>query len=516
MTSPGRHVERESTLAVGASFTVPELDGVAGRTVALPDQHTVTRYVDTADQRLWRRAVTLRHRSGEGPGDGTWTLKLPADEVGDPGTVSTLDRMELTWPGRPETVPDAAVRVLHGLVRRDALTPMAELHSIRRRLLLQDPSGTSWGELDDDTVTVSWGGSSFRQIEVELVGEGPAHLDEVVEALRAAGARPDPETKVAKALRLSGRSGTAPPRVEVGPRSTMGDLVRDAIGRGVDQLVDHDVRLRLDSADPAPEDVHQARVATRRLRSDLQLVGGALDPVWLAHTRAELRWLGGVLGTVRDADVLSGSLRAAGSVLEAGGTLELRASLDDQRRAAARELAAALEDPRYLALLDQLEAASVHPPLARPTRGHGTRTEKRPAAATARSVLPRLVRRRYRALRRAVRSAGRHPTDQQLHRIRIRAKQLRYSAESAVPVLGAPAGRLAAAAEDLQSVLGEHHDSVAAELWLRRQVASGSRSSAFSAGVLVAGEHRLQRRLRHRWRPVADRLDRPSVRRFLR
>lgn len=335
--------------------------------------------------------------------------------------------------------------------------------------------------------------------------------------LRRAGAERDPEPKVAKALRLSGRSvGPAPVVVDRG--STVRDLVQASIRRGTDQLLGHDVRLRLDRTEPRPEDVHQARVATRRLRSDLGLLGQVLDPVWVAHTRAELRWLGGVLGAVRDADVLSGSLRTADSVTEAGGTLELRVVLDDERRASARELAAALEDRRYLALIDRLEAATTAPPLARPGSGRRRKHRKHrggDARTAARKVLPRLISLRLRSLRRAVRSAGRRPSDLQLHRIRIKAKQVRYAAESATPVLGKPARRMASAAERLQTVLGEHHDSVAAEQWLGHRAMTGTRSAAFSAGVLVAGQRRLQRRLRRRWRPVWEELDRGELRRFL-
>jgi CHAD domain-containing protein len=38
----------------------------------------------------------------------------------------------------------------------------------------------------------------------------------------------------------------------------------------------------------------------------------------------------------------------------------------------------------------------------------------------------------------------------------------RYAAEAAVPALGRAASRQAAAAKDLQQVLGDHHDSVVA------------------------------------------------------
>jgi CHAD domain-containing protein len=517
MSPTGRSVEREVKLAVDVGFSFPDLGAVTGTVVTEPGQRTRTLYFDTADHRLLTRAVTLRHRSGETPGAGTWTLKLPEAAAGDTDGPATLDRAELTWSGPSDVVPPEATRIVRGLVRSAPLSSIAELRSTRQRLVLRDATGADWGELDDDTVTVTSSDAvhRFRQIEVELTGSGAASLADVVDALRAAGARPDPEAKLTKALRLSGQGTDPGTTVAVGRTSTMRDVVVASIRRGVDQLLGHDVRLRADGGEPAAHDVHQARVATRRLRSDLKLVGGGLDPVWLVHTRDELRWLGGVLGAVRDADVLSGSLRTADSVTEAGGTLELRVSLDDERRAAARELASALEAPRYLALVDRLAAASISPPFADSGRRRKKHRHRRGARAAARRVLPRLVGRRLRSLRRAVRSAGRHPSDGELHRIRIKAKQLRYAAETATPVLGGPARRMASAAEDLQTVLGEHHDSVAAESWLRRQATAGTRSAAFSAGILVAGQRRLQRRLRHRWRPVWDRLNRPKLRRFL-
>jgi CHAD domain-containing protein len=130
-------------------------------------------------------------------------------------------------------------------------------------------------------------------------------------------------------------------------------------------------------------------------------------------------------------------------------------------------------------------------------------------------VLPTLVRRPWRKLRRTVRHAGAHPTDQQLHRIRIQAKQLRYAAEAAAPVVGKPARKMAAAAESLQTVLGDHHDAVTAEDWLRREAAGGSHALAFSAGQLVVVQRQRQARLRRQWRKVWASLDRKKVRRWL-
>jgi CHAD domain-containing protein len=512
MTSDSRSVEREIKLAVGTGFNLPDLRGVVAGTVRLPEQQTRALYFDTPDLRLWRVSVTLRHRSGEGPGEGTWTLKVPIADEGP-----TLDRTELTWPGGPDSIPEEAAGIVRGIVRRASLVQVAELLATRRRLALHDTGGASFGEIDDDTVTVVMqDGESrrFRQIELELGNGGPAVMDAVIDELLRAGAQRDGEPKLGKALRMAGRQLHAHEPVIVHRHSSMAEVVKASIRQGLDRLLEHDIRLRLDATDPASYDVHQARVATRRLRSDLKLLGRELDPVWLVHTRDELKWLGGVLGSVRDADVLSGSLLTADSVIEAGGTLELRARLEGDRRMAARDLAATLDDPRYLGLLDGLDAASALPPLV-PAGGKRHRHHGKGADAAARKVLPGLVKRRLRSLRRTVRASGRQPSDSQLHQIRIRAKQLRYAAETATPIIGEPARRMAVTAEELQTVLGEHHDAVAAEQWLRHQALSGTRSAAFSAGVLVAGERRRQHKLRHRWRAVWVRLDGKGMRRSL-
>lgn len=51
------------------------------------------------------------------------------------------------------------------------------------------------------------------------------------------------------------------------------------------------------------EFVHQARVATRRMRSCLRLFRNAVPLSTGAFLAAELKWLGGLLGAVRDLDV---------------------------------------------------------------------------------------------------------------------------------------------------------------------------------------------------------------------
>ena len=85
----------------------------------------------------------------------------------------------------------------------------------------------------------------------------------------------------------------------------MGAEVAACIAAALERLLDHDIGVRLGED---PEFVHQSRVATRRLRSDLKTFRDALDPVWVDRMRAELKWLGADLGGVRDADVLAARL----------------------------------------------------------------------------------------------------------------------------------------------------------------------------------------------------------------
>ena len=91
--------------------------------------------------------------------------------------------------------------------------------------------------------------------------------------------------------------------------STPTDVVRAAIARSTARLLAHDPGVRLGDD---PEDVHQARVATRRMRSDLRTFRRVLDEDWDESMRDELKWLGGLLGAVRDTDVLLDRLEAPG------------------------------------------------------------------------------------------------------------------------------------------------------------------------------------------------------------
>ena len=139
-----------------------------------------------------------------------------------------------------------------------------------------------------------------------------------------------------------------------------------AIAAGVTRMIRHDPGVRLGDD---PEHVHQARVGTRRLRSDLRTFRSLLDGEWVTEMRTELGWAAAALGEVRDADVLTERMQARIATLPAAdarpGAALLR-RLATQRDAARARLLEVLNSDRYVALLDALSRAAADPPLLGP------------------------------------------------------------------------------------------------------------------------------------------------------
>jgi CHAD domain-containing protein len=495
-------VEREVKLAADRQFSLPDLGDLVKQTVRLPEQRLLAVYFDTADHRLWARRMTLRHRVEENDGTGVWTLKTARPHHGP-----TLDRTELEWSGSLDFIPDPVKEILFGIVRKAPLQRVTSLETIRRRLELQGRKQTLLAEIDDDLVTIQGGphdGGRFRQIEVEVDQADDDLLEKCLQRLRHAGAWIDDRgPKLAYALDEDGaKEGHVG---SPGPKSTVTDVVRASLQDGLDRILDHEYLLRLHEQDPPPEAIHQTRVAARRLRSDLQTLKVVLDPVWTRHVRDDLKWLGGVLGLVRDVDVLGQHLELNGSTNGGSQGMDgLRAQLHEQRERAAERVTDALQSERYLLLLDKLHAAVERPPILDSSGGGpGVRPGQKASKA-----LPKVVRHPWKKLRKEVRGAGRQPTDRQLHLIRIGAKRLRYAAEAAEAVVGKEARRLAESAESLQTQLGDHHDAVIAEAWLRAQAKGASSKVAFSAGLLACEQIRRQQVYRQDWRTGWEKIDR--------
>ena len=265
---------------------------------------------------------------------------------------------------------------------------------------------------------------------------------------------------------------------------TTADVVRRSLAVSVGRLDANEPALWTDRD---PEAVHQARIATRRLRSDLRMLHEFVDPRWSSHLRAEVQWLGAELGGVRDIEVLHARLALHAALLPDSDADEARAALrqlDAATTAARTDLLRALRTPRYAQLHRVLHDAVVHPRL--------TGAADTPARAT----LPPAVRRTWRRLRKSVEALAPMPSDAALHHVRIRAKRCRYAAELATPVIGRRARELASAVARVQDVLGEHQDAVVAETWLAKAGPECNPPQAYALGMLTEIERGLAVRAR--------------------
>jgi CHAD domain-containing protein len=243
------------------------------------------------------------------------------------------------------------------------------------------------------------------------------------------------------------------------------------------------------------------------LRSDLRTFRRVVDATWNAALTDELRWIGGLLGAVRDTDVLlerlEGRLVALGTA-DSDAAVGLLDGLRAKRTIARDALLVAMRDERYLTLLDRLIDASRHVP--------------GPIDASDLGVeITDLVHQPWKKLRAAADALDLDSPDPELHAVRILAKRCRYAAEAVAPAEGKPARKFAAAVAALQEVLGEHQDAVIAAQWLREHATdgSGTAASAFVAGELATLERAAADASRELWPDVWHAARAPELRKWL-
>ena len=213
-------------------------------------------------------------------------------------------------------------------------------------------------------------------------------------------------------------------------------------------------------------------------------IGSVTEPI-----RDELKWLAGILGAARDAEVIHARLAKIVATespgLTAGPTAkQIDATIRARCKEAHREVLTALDSDRYLALLDGLDQV-----VTGAVVGGGR------AARTAQRGLPKEVGRSLRRWRREVHAlrqpAGAPEADVHLHEVRKAAKRVRYAGETVKPVIGRPAKRLAVRMEELQETLGQHQDGIVTHACVIAELADDARAAGedtFTYGRLHAGE----------------------------
>jgi CHAD domain-containing protein len=254
------------------------------------------------------------------------------------------------------------------------------------------------------------------------------------------------------------------------------------------------------------DSVHQMRVATRRLRGTLRSFGKVIPRARTEQVAAELKWLGGLLGEARDAEVLSEHLHDSLEPLPAElliGPVQARVQghFAPRRAAGREELIRVFDSERYATLLAGLDQLALDPPL-------GPK-----ATAPARDVLPAAVGKVYRQASKRMRRARHEPAgpgrDVALHEARKSARRARYAAEAASPAVGRKARTFGKQMKKVQSVIGDHQDTVIARQ-AARDLGIGAHlagENAFTYGLLYEHErHRaakLQAATRTTWKKAS-------------
>jgi CHAD domain-containing protein len=263
-----------------------------------------------------------------------------------------------------------------------------------------------------------------------------------------------------------------------------------------------------------PEELHGMRVATRRMRAAWRVFGDAYRPEKTKAYRRRLRELAGLLGAVRDLDVLIEATEAYGEAIGSPDRAGLGPLLDAWRgdRDAAREdLVVELDSKGHRRFVDEYVDFVSSP-------GRDVLPVETTIPHRVRDTAASRIWTAYEHVR-AYEAVLRWADVPTLHQLRIAAKRLRYTLEFVREPLGPDASPLIARVVALQDHLGFMNDAEVAATMARTFLVEGgndlTEAEAQAIGrYLVSRERevaRLKRTAGTAWRGVAG----PTFRRSL-
>jgi triphosphatase len=410
-------------------------------------------YYDTSDRRLASRRCALRvRRIGEGP-QAHWIQTFKSGD--DTGALSRRSEWEAIVPGPRPRIDSAADSPLPQLLGARRLLPVFRTDFERTLRSVRFQGALIEVALDEGSVRAGRRSEPIREVELELREGSIAAifelaLDLIGHGRQALALRPAVESKAMRGYRLAQRRAAEPVAADAEgfsalllPQRTHLDVARRIVRHGVHRVL---ANAHGAAHGDDPEYVHQARVALRRTRSALRVLGVATaadDPV-----AQDLRWMADCFGAMRDWDVLLTqslpSLRHAAAADDQAWWARLMERAQERHRRQRQRLSVELDSARFARAALRL-----------------LRWAEEPAPPTAVSLPHRAQRAIERGHERVI-AAGRHLpalTPQERHRLRILAKRQRYALELLAPLLpgGSPARTLKALAR-LQQLLGEIND----------------------------------------------------------
>ena len=483
---PGREIELKLEVEAGDLAKLARHAPLLAQAEApLRRQQLRSVYYDTPDLALWLGGLVLRVRAeGRRRVVGVKTRGVMRgglvvrEELETPLAEAALDPRRVAPAALLAAIPEPRLRrAVEKAASGQRLGPRVETRFQRSLLPLRVGAAAVELALDQGEVRAGRSSLPIRELELEL-RSGPRHVLFDL-ALRLAGdfaLRPSSLGKAERGFaRLLG-AGPAPSRAEpvpLHPDASLETALRAVLGECMRHLTANQLAAE---AGEDPEGVHQMRVGARRLRSALRLFEAWLPVGATRLLTRELHWLGRELGRARDLDVFALELLGPITTSRPGdeGLATLHAATESARADAHAAVRAALRAPRYALLVLRL---------GRFVEGPVRRGQRVALAAPARRALRPLLRQRAAHMREL---GGRldELSAAELHRLRIRAKRLRYAIELLGPLFdGREVSRRARRLADLQDTLGHLNDLASAEALLgqlRERLASAAASPALA------------------------------------
>ena len=411
-------------------------------------------YYDTADHALATQRIALRHRR---IGD-TWLITVKGSKVSK-GGLST--RLEWEYPCKPHVLDFSGIdkKSVRDLLEdlRPQLTPLFATN-FRRRAWIFEPHQNLSIEiaLDEGEIIARPPGidSTYPltrpicELELELKhGDTPALFEIARRLADKLALLPMNESKAQRGQRLfrgiADRPQSALPSaldIKLTPLDAFRDLAHDCLNHF---LANADGVRSSDDA----EYIHQARVALRRLRALMRLFAPVLPYEFASRYNEGWRYFANQLGDARDFDVLvEETLPSISRHYEGHDAIEAFVKYAHDCRQQAHETARASFHSTELGqlTLSFLNDLTVLPP-------HDALPELAPLAK-------KRLKKSLSCIRRNAKDIGQKSIDE-LHRLRIRFKRLRYGVEFFAPLYPADAIQTyLAELKAIQEILGNIND----------------------------------------------------------
>lgn len=225
--------------------------------------------------------------------------------------------------------------------------------------------------------------------------------------------------------------------------STLGDFVYDALLNF--HTLTHE---RMNQAHNEVEFIHDFRVANRKIRTILKAMKPYLKVEWYQHVNGEFGWLDETLSPIRNMQVCIERFRQYPKELQLTQQ-ELENALHSKLQIAQENFEKMMESTRFsdlVALIEHLDAGDV------PVKN----TLNLQNQEFSEVILPEANKRLWRSLDKLIKRNKKRD----IHKIRIRAKHVKYLGEASVPIVGNGMQKQVKVAAKIQVLLGLYQDSI--------------------------------------------------------